>query len=111
MNKKTPRVFRRISYIALASLKVEGKGSPIEAYVINFSYGGVAFYTVEDFEGQVQITLFLDDEKGELVVETLWGKIAWKRKVGSMNAWGVEFGNLNPQDHWITMSLMAELLK
>jgi len=73
--------------------------------------GGVAIYTKEDFEGQIEITLFLDGGEGKTVAETLWGNVAWKKKVGSMTAWGIEFGNLNPQDHRVTMSLMEELLK
>ncbi|HEX9758147.1 MAG TPA: PilZ domain-containing protein [Nitrospiria bacterium] len=111
MLKKTPRTFKRISYIALASLKTPTQSTPIEAYIINFSYGGVAIYTKEDFEGQVEITLYLEGNGGKTVAETLWGNVAWKRNVGSMTAWGIEFGNLNPQDHSVTMALMEELLK
>lgn len=111
MEKKTPRVFKRVSYIALASVKTGSGVSPIEAYVINFSYGGVAIYSKEELEGQVEITLYLENGKGETIPETLWGNVAWKKKVGSLIASGIEFGNLNPQDHSLTMAIMEELLK
>lgn len=111
MAKKTPRTFKRLSYIALAFVKKHSEAAPTEAQVINLSYGGIAIYSREVLDGQVEVSVFYEDEGDKTVTEHLWGKIAWKKKVGSMIAYGVEFGNLNPEDHRITMSLMEDLLK
>ena len=111
MPKKTPRTFKRASYIALATVKPKPMAPPIEAHVINFGYGGVAIYTKAFLEGLMEITLYLEDDKGKPVSETLWGKVAWKKKLGSLQAYGIEFGNLNPENHRITLSLMEDLLE
>ena len=108
--KKFPRTFKRLSYIAEALVKANKTAAPSEAHVINLSYGGAAIYTRADLKGQVEITLFLKNEAGQTVAETLWGNVVWKREMGSLNAIGLEFGNLNPKDHSITMSLMEQLL-
>jgi hypothetical protein len=109
--KKTPRTFKRLSYIALAVVKTGPETPPAEAYVVNLSYGGVAVYTKADLAGQVEITLLHEKGPGRTAAETLWGHVAWNRKLGSMNACGIEFGNLNPEDHGVTMSLMEKYLK
>ena len=108
---KVPRTFKRISYIALAFVKTGADTPPAEAYLINLSYGGVAVYTQSNLDGQVEITILHEDHKGKTSAETLWGNVAWKRKLGILNVCGIEFGNLNPEDHAVTMSLMEELLR
>jgi hypothetical protein len=111
MHRKTPRTFKRASYIALASVRTGSTGMPVEAHVVNLGFGGVAVYTRADLAGQVEVTLFHADGKGKTVTETIWGKLAWKRPVGSLMACGIEFGNLNPEDHPVTLSLMEAILK
>jgi len=111
MERKTPRTFKRASYIALAAVRNESAAAPIEAHVVNLGFGGVAVYTRADLNGQVEVTLFHEDRTGKTVTETLWGNLAWKRTVGSLNACGIEFGNLNPEDHAVTLALMESLLK
>lgn len=112
MPKKSPRTFKRLSYIALAFIKKNSTAAPAEAYVINISYGGVAIYTQAELEGQVEITLF-HEEEGEkrALAETLGGTIAWRRPVGRIIACGIEFGNLNPDDHPVTMAVLEKFLK
>jgi hypothetical protein len=111
MHRKTPRTFKRASYIALASVRNESNATPSEAHVVNIGFGGVAVYTRADLSGQVEVTLFHADGRGKTVTETIWGRLAWKRTVGSLNACGIEFGNLNPQDHAVTLALMESILK
>lgn len=111
MPKKKPRLFRRLSYIAQAVVKSDFRRSPVEAHVINIGYGGMAIYVRGRLEGQIDITIFHEDENGKTVAETLLGNAAWNKALGSMTACGIEFGNLNPQDHGYTMSIIEEFIK
>ena len=111
MQRKTPRTFKRASYIALAAVRNQSTTAPIEAHVVNIGFGGVAVYTRAELGGQIEVTLFHEEVKGKTITETLWGQLAWKKTVGSLNACGIEFGNLNPEDHAVTLALLEALLK
>lgn len=111
MPKKRPRLFRRLSYVAQAVVKTDSRRGPVEAHVINIGYGGMAIYVRGKLEGQIEITIFHEDEHGQTIAETLLGNIAWTKVLGSLTACGIEFGNLNPQDHSYTMTVIEEFIK
>ncbi|HEY5649124.1 MAG TPA: PilZ domain-containing protein [Nitrospiria bacterium] len=111
MPKKKPRLFRRLSYIARGKIKEINAQAPLEAHVINIGYGGMAFYIRGRVTGQVEITIFHEEEDGKVIPETLLGNVSWIRPMGSLNACGVEFGNLNPADHSHTMTVIEEYMK
>jgi hypothetical protein len=112
MPEKSPRTFKRLPYIALALIKTDVTAVPVEAYVVNLGYGGIAVYSNAELTGQLEITLFHEEEQARrAVTEILWGTVAWQKPVGTMTAYGIEFGNLNPDDHPITMSIVEKFVK
>ena len=111
MRRKPIRQFKRASFIALADIRPNPQSPPSEAYVINFSQGGIAIYSKELLQGRAEMTLYLFDDNGRPVAETIWGKVAWKKKIGSLYAVGLRFVGLNSRDHSLTIAAMDEALR
>ena len=93
------RKYKRASLIGLVEIRKEVGDPPLEAYAINISYGGVAIYIKNSLTGKVYITLYFGDGTGKKLDETVVGKIVWQEKTGSWYALGLQFEDLNPQDH------------
>jgi c-di-GMP-binding flagellar brake protein YcgR len=106
MSKPDQRKKKRISMIAAAAVRPSPSGPPIEAYIINISYGGLGLYVKEPLEGRVQTAISLRVGTGKRVTETVWGNVTWKNPVGSSYAVGISFEGLNPKDHRVLLSYL-----
>ena len=106
MSEADQRKKKRVSMIAAAVIRPSPSGPPIEAYIINISYGGLGLYVKEPLEGRVQTAISLRVGTGKRVTETVWGHVTWKKPVGSSYAVGISFEGLNPQDHKTLLSYL-----
>jgi hypothetical protein len=104
MSKGYRRNKGRVSMVAAAVVRQGFSNSPIEAYIINISYGGLGMYVKTPLEGRVQTAISLSVGTGRRVTETVWGHVTWKKPVGSSYAIGISFEGLNAQDHRMLLS-------
>jgi c-di-GMP-binding flagellar brake protein YcgR len=103
---------KRVSLIEAASVVSPSLSrSPIEAQIINVSYGGMGIYVKKPLEGFVEISIILRVGESKEVAETVAGQVMWKRRVGSMYAIGVSFKELNPKDHSRLISYLEQAVK
>jgi hypothetical protein len=100
------RKYRRASIIGLVEIRKDPKGSFVEAYAINISYGGLAVYSKNPLTGQVYVKLYFGDGTGKKIDETAVAQVAWQERVGSWYAVGLQFKGLNPQDHSMTLGFL-----
>jgi hypothetical protein len=106
MGKADQRKKRRISMVATAVVRQNPSGPPMEAYIINISYGGLGLYVKDPLEGRVQTTINLRVGTDKRVTETVWGHVTWKKPVGMSYAVGISFEGLNPEDHRALLSFL-----
>lgn len=88
----------RETMIASALIKPNPEGRPLEAFVINISFGGVCFCLKEPLEGRVQISLVFQ-VKDLHVTEKVWGRVAWTLPSANGHIVGVSFEGLTPSEH------------
>jgi len=93
--------------IAAAVVRQSPSGPPIEAYVVNISYGGIGLYIKESLQGRVQTTINLRVGENKRVTVTVWGHVNWKKSVGMMYAVGISFEGLNTKDHRVLLSYLV----
>lgn len=108
MKRIDPRKKKRISMIAAALVRPSSTGIPIEAQIINVSYGGVGIYIKEPVQGRVQIVISLKVGPDREVAQTVWGNVIWKEPVGSSYAIGISFEELNHRDHSLLLSFLEK---
>jgi len=104
MSEAYQRKKKRVSMVAAAVVRQSPSYSPIEAYIINISYGGLGMYVKNPLDGRVQTAISLSVGTGKRVTETVWGHVTWKKPVGSSYAIGISIEGLNPQDHRMLLS-------
>jgi len=80
---------------------VQEGGGVIELLRPNLGWGGIGGYTRDPVASEkgVSIEIFFEQRSGEMVSETLSGKIAWTRRDGNFNALGISFSEINRASH------------
>src|SRR3989304_8314837 len=113
MKKNENRKKERVPILATAYVANPNHlSSPIEAYIVNLSYGGVGLYVKEPLEGRVQVAISLGVDKEKHVAEMVWGHVCWKgRLMGSSWVVGISFEGLNPKDHARLLSYLERHIK
>ena len=113
MKKNENRKKERVPVIASAFVVNPNQlGSPIEACIVNLSYGGVGLYVREPLEGRVQVAISLGFEKDKHVAEMVWGHVCWKGRLpGSWWVVGISFEGLNPKDHGRLLAYLDRRIK
>ncbi len=113
MKKNENRKKERVPVIASAFVvNPHHLSSPVEAYIVNLSYGGVGLYVKEPLEGRVQVAISLGVDKDTHVAEMVWGHVCWKgRLIGSSWVVGISFEGLNPKDHGRLLSYLEQHIK
>jgi c-di-GMP-binding flagellar brake protein YcgR len=101
---------KRVSMIAAAVIRANLSGPPVEAHVLNISYGGAGIYVKEPLTGKVQIVINLTVAAGKQKAETVSGKVIWKRPVGSWYVVGVSFDGLDNNEHTHILSFLDRAL-
>lgn len=100
------RKYKRASLIGLVEVRRNPTDPPVEAHAINISYGGLAIYIEKSLTGRVEMRLFYGDGTGKWIDETVSGQVMWQQKVGTWYATGIQFDELNPQDHSMTLGFL-----
>lgn len=106
MGKPNQRQKDRISMFAAAVVRNSPSSPPVEAYIVNISYGGLGMYVKKPLQGRVQTALNLSIGKSKRVTETIWGQVTWVKPVGTSYAVGISFEGLNPKDHGVLLSFL-----
>ncbi len=103
----------RVPVIAAAFIVSPNQlSSPIEAYIVNISYGGVGVHVKEPLEGRVQVAISLGIDQDKHVAEMVWGNVCWQgRLIGSSWVVGISFEGLNPKDHGRLLSYLERHIK
>lgn len=80
---------------------IKCRNGPIELLRPNLSWGGVGGYTRDPVPlGEaVSITLSFSQRSGEIISETISGKIIWTRRDGNFNALGIGFSKVEAASH------------
>ena len=99
---------KRRTMIVKAEVRPSPPDLPIMAEVINLSYGGIGILVKKPLAGRVQVVLYhnLGFSRGQQIPEPVWGRVAWKKKVGSRYSIGVGFEGLNPKDHKFLLAFL-----
>jgi len=100
------RKYKRASMIGLVEVRKDPNDPPQEAYAINISYGGLALYIKQPLMGKVTAKLYFGDGTGKKIGETVVGQVVWQEKTGSWYAIGLQFEDLNPQDHSMILGFL-----
>jgi PilZ domain len=106
MSKSDQRKKRRISVVATAVVRQGPSGPPVEAYLVNISYGGVGLYVKDPLQGRVHATINLRVGAKKRIPVTVSGRVTWTKSVGMMYAVGISFEGLNPKDHGALLSFL-----
>lgn len=71
----------------------------MEAFALDISYGGMAVNLDQLLEGHVEVMIHFTNDKAKSLKETVAGHVIWHKSFGSFYRIGIEFDNLNDQDH------------
>ena len=113
MKKNENRKKERVPVIAAAFVVNPNElSSPIEAHIVNISYGGVGLSVKEPLEGRVQVAISLGVEEDTHIAEMVTGHVCWKRSlIGLSWVVGISFEGLNPKDHGRLLSYLDQHIK
>ncbi len=113
MKKSENRKKERVPVIAAAFVvNPKQRNSPIEAHIVNISYGGVGLYVKEPLEGRVQVAISLGVEEDTHIAEIVSGHVCWNRRlIGSSWVVGISFEGLNPKEHGRLLSYLDRHIK
>ncbi len=100
------RKYKRPSMIGLVDLIEQPGQPPTEAYSINISYGGMAIYSRKALTDRVWIKVYFEDATGKRLSEMVTGRVAWTRPLGTWQAAGIEFDNLDPKLHSMILGFL-----
>jgi hypothetical protein len=108
-NQNGTQKHKRARLIGPVEVKQNPSGPSLKAYVLDISYGGMAIQLKEALKGQVEATVFFASAVGGRIGETVKGRVIWCRAFDSLHKVGIEFENLNPKDHMLTLRVIRAL--
>ena len=82
--------------------------SPVGAYTINVSQGGICLYTSQlvPADSDVMVKIFYPDHSPKDYAETIRGTVKWYRAVGNMYGVGIKFTSIEPDQHPVLLSIL-----
>ena len=100
MEKK--RRYPRATFSALTELLPRGEDALIQAYPFSAGYGGMGVYTLRAIPIGQEVTarIFLNFGNGRKVTDCISSIVKWCDLIGGMYKLGIEFKNINPNEHW-----------
>ncbi len=98
---------RRVYLMATAQL-IFPEESPIGAYTINVSYGGICLYTRQlvPADSDVLVKIFYPEHAVKDYAETIRGTVKWYRSVGNMYGIGIRFSSIDPDQHPVLLAML-----
>jgi c-di-GMP-binding flagellar brake protein YcgR len=104
------RKYDRIRLLGQAEIRQSGIDHPIQAHILDMSYGGMQLYTKESITGTVKILLcnFKDLESGaeKWANEIIKAKVIQCKKKGAGFSVSVEFDALDSENHNRTLAFL-----
>lgn len=91
-----------------AEVRLNHSATPIKAYILNISYGGIAIQSTEALKGRVHVTILFANIVGHRMGETVAGRVVWCQPYDTMYRAGIELEELNHEEHSLTMQILHD---